>query len=36
MKILKLAVTFVFAAAVGGFAAEPAKTPKGRGQGPGG
>jgi len=28
MKILKLAVTFVFAAAVGGFAAEPAKTPK--------
>jgi len=28
MKILKLAVTFVLAAAVGGFAAEPAKTPK--------
>ena len=28
MKMLKLAVTFVLAAAVGGFAAEPAKTPK--------
>ena len=28
MKMLKLAVTLVLAAAVGGFAAEPAKTPK--------
>ena len=28
MKMLKLAVTFVLAAVVGGFAAEPAKTPK--------